>query len=132
MLAASFSVGAIREELNLGHLCRQIWGREAALIGFGTQGGTVACASDWDDLWRWACVGCRRQRYKRAHRRAIPIYTSNQFAECSYQALATDSTGYLYLPCSTAAGATILLIWANKQLWVSSQTGNMVTSLNVR
>jgi hypothetical protein len=81
-------------------------------------------------------------------------YTSDQFPECSYQALATDRDGYLYLPCSTAAGATILqqfsesaltvtkmitvpanpvaLIWVNNQLWVSSQTGNMVTSLNVR
>jgi hypothetical protein len=81
-------------------------------------------------------------------------YTSDQFPECSYQALATDAAGYLYLPCSTSAGATVLqqfsesaltvtktitvpanpvaLIWANDQLWVSSQTGNMVTSLNVR
>ena len=81
-------------------------------------------------------------------------YTSDQFPECSYQAIATDSAGYLYLPCSTSAGTTVLqqfsestltvtktmtvptnpvaLIWANNQLWVSSQTGNMVTSLNVR
>lgn len=81
-------------------------------------------------------------------------YTSDQFPECSYQALATDRAGYLYLPCSTAAGSTVLqqfsestlivtntitvpanpvaLVWANNQLWVSSQTGNMITSLNVR
>ena len=81
-------------------------------------------------------------------------YTSGQFPECSYQALATDSAGYLYLPCSTLAGSTslqqfserslavtrtitvpanpIAVIWANSQLWISSQAGNMVTSLNVR
>jgi sugar lactone lactonase YvrE len=81
-------------------------------------------------------------------------YTSDQFPECSYQALATDAAGYLYLPCSTSGGADVLqqfsestltvtktitvptnpvaLIWVNNQLWVSSQTGNMVTSLNVR
>ena len=81
-------------------------------------------------------------------------YTSGQFPECSYQSLATDSAGYLYLPCSTVAGSTSLqqfseksltvtrtiavptnpvaLLWLNSQLWVSSQTGNMVTSLNVR
>jgi erythromycin esterase-like protein len=46
--ARATEMGVIREELNLGQLCRQAWGREAALIGFGTHGGTVACASDWD------------------------------------------------------------------------------------
>jgi hypothetical protein len=83
----------------------------------------------------------------------LTYYTSGQFPECSYQALTTDAAGYLYLPCSTSAGGTVLqqfsesalivtksitvpanpvaLIWMNGQLWVSSQTGNMVTSLNV-
>lgn len=46
--AQATEMGVVREELNLGHLCRGIWGREAALIGFGTHGGTVACAGDWD------------------------------------------------------------------------------------
>jgi erythromycin esterase-like protein len=46
--ARATEMGVIRDELNLGQLCRQAWGREAALIGFGTHGGTVACASDWD------------------------------------------------------------------------------------
>ena len=46
--ARATEMGVIREELNLGQLARQAWGREAALIGFGTHGGTVACASDWD------------------------------------------------------------------------------------
>jgi DNA-binding beta-propeller fold protein YncE len=81
-------------------------------------------------------------------------YTSAQFPECSYQSLAADHAGYLYLPCSTVPGVNtvqqfsentlavtktitvpanpVALIWANSQLWVSSQTGNMVTSLNVR
>jgi hypothetical protein len=80
-------------------------------------------------------------------------YTSGQFPECIYQALATDRAGNLYLPCSTAAGTNdlqqfsqstlavtktikvptnpVALVWANGQLWVSSQAGNMVTSLNV-
>jgi DNA-binding beta-propeller fold protein YncE len=81
-------------------------------------------------------------------------YTSAQFPECSYQSLAADHAGYLYLPCSAVPGVNtvqqfsestltvtktitvppdpVALIWANSQLWVSSQTGNMVTSLNVR
>jgi erythromycin esterase-like protein len=46
--ACATEMGVVREELNLGHLCRRIWGREAALIGFGTHSGSVACASDWD------------------------------------------------------------------------------------
>jgi erythromycin esterase-like protein len=41
-------MGALREELNIGQLCRERFGAEAALIGFGTHAGTVACASDWD------------------------------------------------------------------------------------
>ncbi|SEF76371.1 erythromycin esterase family protein [Jhaorihella thermophila] len=41
-------MGASRGELNIGQLCREEWGDAAALIGFGTDSGTVACASDWD------------------------------------------------------------------------------------
>jgi protein-L-isoaspartate(D-aspartate) O-methyltransferase len=42
-------MGAMRDELNIGQLCREQFGREAALIGFGTHTGTVAAATDWDD-----------------------------------------------------------------------------------
>ena len=35
-------------ELNLGQLCRERFGEEVYLIGFGTNTGTVAAASDWD------------------------------------------------------------------------------------
>jgi erythromycin esterase-like protein len=41
-------MGAVREELNIGQLCRERFGADAALIGFGTHSGTVACANDWD------------------------------------------------------------------------------------
>ena len=41
-------MGAVRSELNIGQLCRQRFGRGAALIGFGTHSGTVMAASDWD------------------------------------------------------------------------------------
>ncbi|GAB2506298.1 erythromycin esterase family protein [Lysobacter humi (ex Lee et al. 2017)] len=41
-------MGRERGEFNLGQLCREEFGRDAALIGFGTHGGTVAAASDWD------------------------------------------------------------------------------------
>jgi erythromycin esterase-like protein len=41
-------MGRVREELNIGQLCRERFGRDAALIGFGTHTGTVTCADDWD------------------------------------------------------------------------------------
>lgn len=36
-----------RGEYNIGQLCREAFGDEAALIGFGTARGQVAAASDW-------------------------------------------------------------------------------------
>lgn len=35
-------------EFNIGELCRTAYGEDVALIGFGTDRGTVAAASDWD------------------------------------------------------------------------------------
>ena len=40
-------MGQVRDELNIGQLCREHFGDEVALIGFGTHRGTVACATDW-------------------------------------------------------------------------------------
>lgn len=40
-------MGSVRGELNLGQLCREQFGDDVALIGFGTHTGTVAAASDW-------------------------------------------------------------------------------------
>ena len=41
-------MGLVRDELNIGQLCRERFGDQAALVGFGTDSGKVACASDWD------------------------------------------------------------------------------------
>lgn len=41
-------MGTMREELNIGQLCREKFGDDAALVGFGTHTGTVAAATDWD------------------------------------------------------------------------------------
>ena len=46
--ARQTEMGAARGELNIGQLCRERFGRDAALIGFGTHGGSVLAASDWD------------------------------------------------------------------------------------
>ncbi len=47
--AAHTEMGQVREELNIGQLCKERWGEQARLIGFGTHTGTVAAATDWDD-----------------------------------------------------------------------------------
>jgi erythromycin esterase-like protein len=41
-------MGTSRDELNIGQLCRQRFGDDAALIGLSTHEGTVAAASNWD------------------------------------------------------------------------------------
>jgi protein-L-isoaspartate(D-aspartate) O-methyltransferase len=46
--AAFTEMGQVRGEHNIGQLARQHFGQHAALIGFGTDRGTVAAASDWD------------------------------------------------------------------------------------
>jgi protein-L-isoaspartate(D-aspartate) O-methyltransferase len=40
---------SLRGEYNIGHLCRQEFSHAAYLIGFGTNSGTVAAASNWDE-----------------------------------------------------------------------------------
>jgi protein-L-isoaspartate(D-aspartate) O-methyltransferase len=41
-------MGQLRDELNLGQLCRQNLPGPVALLGFGTHAGTVAAAGNWD------------------------------------------------------------------------------------
>jgi erythromycin esterase-like protein len=46
--AAATEMG-LRGEHNVGRLCRQAFGEAAHLVGFGTDHGTVAAASNWDE-----------------------------------------------------------------------------------
>jgi len=46
--ALATGMGRERGELNIGQLAKERFGDEARLIGFGTDGGTVAAADDWD------------------------------------------------------------------------------------
>jgi protein-L-isoaspartate(D-aspartate) O-methyltransferase len=50
--ADATEMGRVRDETNIGRLCRERYGDEAALIGFGTYAGTVAAADDWDGQMR--------------------------------------------------------------------------------
>ncbi|HYY38823.1 MAG TPA: erythromycin esterase family protein, partial [Xanthobacteraceae bacterium] len=47
--AAATEMGEMRGEINIGQLCRERFAQAAMLIGFGTDRGTVAAASDWDE-----------------------------------------------------------------------------------
>jgi protein-L-isoaspartate(D-aspartate) O-methyltransferase len=46
--AAATEMGLVRGEINIGQLCREQFGVQAVMIGFGTDRGTVAAASEWD------------------------------------------------------------------------------------
>jgi protein-L-isoaspartate(D-aspartate) O-methyltransferase len=46
---ASATEMSVRGESNVGELCRRAFGGDAYLIGFGTDHGTVAAASNWDE-----------------------------------------------------------------------------------
>jgi erythromycin esterase-like protein len=54
--ARATEMGVVRDELNIGQLCRERWGQAARLIGFGTHAGTVACAENWDEPVRIEAV----------------------------------------------------------------------------
>jgi protein-L-isoaspartate(D-aspartate) O-methyltransferase len=59
-------MGVVREELNLGQLCRERFGAEAVLIGFGTHHGEVAAAPDWDeDMQVMKVLPSRQNSYER-------------------------------------------------------------------
>jgi protein-L-isoaspartate(D-aspartate) O-methyltransferase len=46
--AAATDMGMVRDEINIGQLCRERFAARAVLVGLGTDRGTVAAASDWD------------------------------------------------------------------------------------
>ncbi|RWB22264.1 MAG: protein-L-isoaspartate(D-aspartate) O-methyltransferase [Mesorhizobium sp.] len=59
-------MGISRDEVNIGQLCRQRFGDEVALIGFGTHTGTVAAARDWDgDMEVMSVQPSREDSYER-------------------------------------------------------------------
>src|SRR5438105_11868424 len=72
--AAFTEMGLTRNELNIGQLCRERFGDDAALIGFGTHTGTVAAASDWDGPMQvMRVVPSRPDSYERlAHDAGVP------------------------------------------------------------
>lgn len=68
-----------RGEYNLGHLCRKEFGKLAYAVGFGTHGGTVAAASNWDGpLEIKTVLPAIPQSYeKTCHETSVPSFLLN-------------------------------------------------------
>ena len=77
---ASATEMAIRGEHNIGQLCRQDFKSRAYLIGFGTDRGTVAAASDWDAPMEIKPV---RPAHKQSYEHQFHI-ASEELGESSY------------------------------------------------
>jgi protein-L-isoaspartate(D-aspartate) O-methyltransferase len=73
---ASATEMAARGELNLGQLCRQAFGPTCFNVGFGTDHGTVAAASDWDAPMRVMSVrpGHRLSYERLFHETGLPAF----------------------------------------------------------
>ncbi len=64
--ARATDMGAVRGEHNIGQLARERWGDDVALVGFGTHGGTVSAAHDWDGTRETMRINpSRRDSYER-------------------------------------------------------------------
>jgi protein-L-isoaspartate(D-aspartate) O-methyltransferase len=62
---ASATEMSARGEQNIGQLCRQAFGDDCRLVGFGTDHGTVAAASNWDEAMEVKTVRpAHRQSYE--------------------------------------------------------------------
>ena len=73
--AAATEMG-MRGEFNIGQLAREKWGSTVYNIGFGTDHGTVAAASSWDEPVQFMNVRPSHQdSYERlCHETAIPSF----------------------------------------------------------
>lgn len=67
---------AARGEHNVGHLCRQAFGEELFVVGFGTDHGTVAAAHAWDEpMQRMRVRPARADSYERlCHDAGVPAF----------------------------------------------------------
>jgi erythromycin esterase-like protein len=66
-----------RGELNIGQLCREKFGESVHAVGFGTDHGTVAAASDWDEpMERMRVRPAHPDSYERLfHESGLPAFT---------------------------------------------------------
>lgn len=74
--AAATEMGA-RGELNVGQLCRTTFGDDVYIVGFGTDHGTVAAASNWDEpMQRMRVRPSHVESYERIfHDSGVPAFS---------------------------------------------------------
>ena len=100
-------------EFNIGELCRTAFGEDAALIGFGTDRGTVAAADDWDgemrvktvlparpDSWELAFRKVGVTRSLTDWRRSAGAAARRQLAEALAKPRQERAIGVIYRPQS--------------------------------
>jgi len=100
-------------EFNIGELCRTAFGEDAALIGFGTDRGTVAAADDWDgemrvktvlparpDSWELAFRKAGVTRSLTDWRRSAGAAARRQLAEALAKPRQERAIGVIYRPQS--------------------------------
>ena len=103
--ARATGMGRERHELNLGQLCRERFGAEAALVGFGTHSGTVAAASAWGgpmqvmevapahrDSYEHLCHAAHRSRF------LLPLAGNREIASRLRPARPERFIGVVYRP----------------------------------
>ncbi len=73
--AAATEMGS-KGELNVGQLCREKFGSAAYIVGFGTDHGTVAAASNWDEpMQRMRVRAAHPESYERwFHDSGLPAF----------------------------------------------------------
>ena len=99
-------MGTERGEFNIGQLCREAYGQDAALIGFSTHTGTVAAASEWDapmeikavrpsrpDSYEALCHEVGQERFLLDFARAGAWVTSRAWPNLAWNATSGSSTG---------------------------------------
>ena len=67
---------SVRGEHNVGQLCRTSFGRQVYIVGFGTDHGTVAAASNWDEpMQRMKVRPSHAASYERVfHESGVPAF----------------------------------------------------------
>lgn len=128
---------AARGEHNIGHLCRKEFGAGVYAIGFGTDSGTVAAASDWDGPMEIKTVRpSRADSYEQVcHQAGVPCFLLDLANERLKAPLSKPrlerAIGVIYRPDSELAShyfQTILPQEFDEYVWFDRS--NAVTPLN--
>lgn len=130
-----------RGEFNIGELCRMAHGDEAVLIGFGTDRGRVAAASDWGgDMEVKSVRPARTDSYEHAFRKAGLARTLTEWrspgraalTEALRQPLLERAIGVIYRPESELSSHYFQAVMAEQfDAWVWFEETSPVTPLGI-